>query len=312
MKEIKQITLQGKSGSYVFSPAEFLSKNGRFGGVFKGYETSGGNTVVVKYFAPSRPSAQGEFRFKCEALYHFGRPDIQDALDFIHNEKGMFLVKQFIPGKSLKSMKPLDISFEGLKEGILQVLDTLDFIHQKGIIHADIKPANIIWKETEENLPERPVLIDFGLARWNRLNYSDTLYSFIYGAPEAVLGMGDKIGPWSDFFSLGVVLYEVIRGEPAYDLGDRENLPAWMEQAQVVLPFPPDERIPKDWFDLISVLCDKPRFRKPPASYSLKDRKEMMDACIARRPADASSLRPMVQSLGTDYKRKKRWRFFGL
>jgi serine/threonine protein kinase len=312
MKENKQITLEGKSGSYVFSLADSLSENGRFGGVFKGFEKSGGNPVVVKYFSPSRSSAQGEFRFKTEALYHFGRPDIQDALDFIQQEKGMFLVKQFIPGKSLKSMNPLDISFAELKEGILQLLDTLDFIHQKGIIHADFKPANIIWTATEGNLPERPVLIDFGLARWNQLNYSDSLYSFIYGAPEQVLGMGEKIGPWSDFFSLGVILYEVIRGESAYDLGDRENLPAWMEQAQVVMPFPPDERIPKDWFEIISYLCSKPRFRKPPARYTPKERMDIMDECIAGRPADVSSLRPLIQSLGTDYKRKKRWRFFGL
>lgn len=312
MNQNNQITLEGKNGNYVFSPAEPLSKNGRFGSVFKGYESSDGNPVVIKYYAPSRTSAASEFRFKTEALYHFGRPDIQDSLDFIQNEKGLFLVKEFIPGKSLKSVNPLNISFEKLKENILKLLDTLEFIHQTGIIHADIKPANLIWPGTEGNLPERPVLIDFGLARWEKLTYSDSLYSFIYGSPEQVLGMGEKIGPWSDFFSLGVVLYEVIRGEPAYDFGDRENFPAWLEQAQIALPFAPDERVPKEWFDLILLLCDKPRYRKPPASYSLKERTDMMDECIGRRPIDAASLRPVIQSLGTDYKRKKRWRLFGL
>jgi serine/threonine-protein kinase len=267
---------------------------------------------VVKYFSPSKATSQGRFRFRAEAIYHFGRPDIQDALDLIENEKGLFLIKTFIPGKSLKNVKPFDISFTELKEALLMLADTLEFLHGKGIVHADIKPANIIWPRTEGNLPERPVLIDFGLARWNQLTYSDSLFSFIYAAPELVLGMNDKIGPWTDFFSLGVVLYEVIRGEPAYDLGDRQNLPAWLEQAQVVLPFEKDDRIPKDWFEVISKMCAKPAFRRPPASYSQPEREHLVQESINRRPQHAEELRKMISDLSTDHKRKRRWRFLGL
>ncbi len=312
MEEKNEIRIEGKGGEYVFLPSDSLIGQARFGGVFKGKRIADGEPVTVKYFAPSKSTPQARFRFKAEAIYHFGRPDIQDSLDIIENEKGLFLIKEYIPGKPLKSVKPFDISFAELKDSLLMLSETLDFLHSKGIVHADIKPASIMWPRTEGYMPERPVLVDFGLARWDQISYSDTLFSYIYGSPEQVLGMGHKIGPWSDFFSLGVVLYEVIRGEPAYDLGDRENLHSWLEQAQVVLPFERDDRIPDDWFEVISVICAKPSFRRPPASYSQAERERLVQESINKRPQNAEVFRSLIKGLSTDYKRKKRWSFLGL
>ena len=106
MSKSAAVQLEGKNGRYAFEPSAGLSVNGRFGSVYKGTETGSGHAVVIKHFSPQRGTPAAAFRFKTEALYAFGRPDIQDALDFIPDERGLFLVKQYIPGKPLKDGSP--------------------------------------------------------------------------------------------------------------------------------------------------------------------------------------------------------------
>lgn len=302
------ISISGKNGHYVFELRHALSKNGRFGSVYKGVDANG-QPVVVKQFNPQRGGKEAEFRFKAEALYAFGRPDIQDAVDFVADERGLFLVKQYIPGETLKHVRKDRISFAEMKGALLSLCDTLAFLHGKGIIHADIKPANIIWHFTEKQQPRQPVLIDFGLARWDRLSYDDSLFSFIYGAPEQVLGFPQLIGPWSDFFALGTVVYEILTDEPAYDF-DTDSGPGILEQAQLAYPLPKHDELPPDWYDFLLYLCRKPLFKKPHPHYTREEQLALVKESLAYRPKDAEEVKRRVAALGTDRKRRKKWKFF--
>jgi len=307
----KPIELQGKNGRYVFDPKHALSENGRFGSVFKGTNVADNSPVVVKFFNPQRGNKAAEFRFKAEALYAFARPDIQDVLDFIMQGEGMFLVKKYIPGKPLKQVNGEKIQFAEWKETLLQLCDTLEFLHGKDIIHADIKPANIIWPRTEKEQPERPVLIDFGLARWKNFSYGDSLFSFIYSPPEQVLGFADLMGPSGDFFSLGVTFYEAITGEPAYDF-DTESGPAILEQAQLAYPLPKHDALPPDWYGFFLYLCRKPQFKKPHHHYLRAEQEALVKESLVYRPKNAAEVRERVMELSTDKKRKGKWGFFGI
>lgn len=309
MMNVEPITLTGKNGNYLFNPKDVLSVNGRFGSVFKGKEISSGKEVVVKFLSPQRGSKTAEFRFKLEAMYAFGRPDIQDAIDFISSDKGLFLIKNYIPGLSLKKAKVAKISLQEYKDGLIQLLDTLQFLHQKEIVHGDIKPANIIWPNTENGLPNNPVLIDFGLARLKSITYTDSLFSFVYSPPEQLLGFGHLMGPHSDLFSLGITLYEAVVNEPAYYF--EEDTPAIMEQAQLALPLEKVDQLPADWYVFFSYLCQKPAFKKPHRHYSKKEQEQVLMESIARRPQNAERVKEMASKLSTTRPKKTIWRIFG-
>lgn len=293
--DAQPIELIGKNGHYVFNPKEVLSLNGRFGSVFRGTEINRDEKVIVKFFNPQRSSQEFAFRFKAEALYAFGRDDIQDALDFISNDNGYFLVKKYIPGLSLKQTRLNRIELKEWKEGFLKLLDTLAFLHVKGIVHADIKPSNIIWQKTEETMPESPVLIDFGLARFSKLHYTDSFFSFIYSPAEMQLGFPELMGAHTDLYSLGITLYEAVTGDLAYEL--ESDSPMILEQMQISYPLEKRDNLPADWFALINYMCQKPHFKKPHRMYSKKEQEQLVKEAIERRPQDIVRLKEMAINL---------------
>ena len=307
MSKGQPIELKGKNGHYKFDPAQSLNLHGRFGSVFKGVDLTHGSRVVVKYYHARRGNQAAEFRFKAEALYAFGRPDIQDSLDFIDNWEGLFLIKRYIPGKTLKETKTDKVSFAQWKAVLSALCDTLEFLHRKEIVHADIKPANILWPGTGNGEPALPVLIDFGLARWKKLTYTDSLYSFIYSPPEQVLGFTELMGPASDLFALGTTVYESLTGEPPYGGAERTAL----EQAQLAAPLPPHDALPADWYALLAYLCEKPDFRQPYAQYSKEEQRRLVRESLERRPKGADEIKKRVSVLSTDHKRKSKWNIFG-
>jgi hypothetical protein len=94
-----------------------------------------------------------------------------------------------------------------------QVLDALEEVHGRGIIHRDLKPGNIML-----DLTGHAVLTDFGLARALEDTEGLTAEGVIVGtpaymAPEQAAGEQERIGPWTDLYSLGVILYRVLTGE---------------------------------------------------------------------------------------------------
>ena len=119
-----------------------------------------------------------------------------------------FIAMEFVEGKNLKQLAREGVSFtpEKIADVIAQIADGLDYAHSKGIVHRDVKPANIML--TAEG---RAKITDFGIAKVQSSSLTSTgqfLGTPNYMSPEQISGM--PIDSRSDLFALGIVLYEML------------------------------------------------------------------------------------------------------
>ncbi len=129
-----------------------------------------------------------------------------------------YFAMEYMAGSSLadwlarRKRIPLPKALEMLR----QIGSALDAAHQAGILHLDVKPSNILFREDPERRKIHAVLTDFGIARpMGRVATGQTTLTVEYASPEQVrLASGEavEIGPASDLYSLGVVFYEAVTG----------------------------------------------------------------------------------------------------
>lgn len=206
----------GRLGRYEI---ERIIGTGGMGIVLKGFDSELNRPVAIKLLAPhlTRVGAARQ-RFAREA--RAAAAVVHDHVVPIHNVESEhavpFLVMQFIPGESLQARVeregPLSIA-EILRIG-MQAASGLAAAHAQGLVHRDVKPANILL----ENGVERVYLTDFGLARASD-DASLTYTGVVAGTPHYMSpeqADGQPLDHRSDLFSLGSVLYFMATGHPPF------------------------------------------------------------------------------------------------
>ncbi len=169
-------------------------------------------TFRVGFSAEDEELQQFRSRFVREAqsagiLSHPNIVTIHDVVD--EADSGMcFIAMEYVRGSNLKTIlqQPEPLPFEFVVSIISQVGDALDFAHSRGVIHRDVKPANILI--TADN---KVKITDFGIARLGSSNLTmegQLLGTPNYMAPEQI--QGREVDHRADIFSLGVVLYEML------------------------------------------------------------------------------------------------------
>jgi serine/threonine-protein kinase len=201
---------------------EELGKGG-MGTVYKAADLTLDRTVVLKVLAPDLVTdAESRRRFLREARLAsaLDHPGICSIYEINESEGHYFIVMQYVEGRTLKKLingKPL--SLDTLISIALQVADALAAAHAKGIIHRDVKSANIVLNERGQ-----AKVLDFGLAKLvsERIRAIEsappaeltqvgaTLGTPSYMSPEQA--KGERADHRSDVFSFGVVLYEMATG----------------------------------------------------------------------------------------------------
>ena len=160
------------------------------------------------------------FRREAMSIAALNHPGIVQVYDRGRTEDGTFyIVMEYVPGGTLKErIKGKGNLASGEAAGIAsQVADALAVTHDRGIIHRDIKPQNVLLTASGE-----AKVSDFGIARAasakTMTQTNSLLGTLAYMSPEQV--RGERVGPASDLYSLGVVLYEMLTGEPPYQGDD--------------------------------------------------------------------------------------------
>jgi serine/threonine-protein kinase len=176
-----------------------------------------------------------------------------------------------------------------------QIGSALDAAHQAGIVHLDVKPNNILFRQHPEKGQLHAVLTDFGIARpEGRAASGQTTLTIEYASPEqARLAQGDEIsvGPSSDLYSLGVILYEMISGRLPFEA---QNDLAMMHQVVYENPPLPVPSGPPELNPIMErVLAKDPRARYPSAEAFVNDLQEL--PCEpAEAPTAARQIHPLL------------------
>jgi serine/threonine-protein kinase len=207
--------------------------SGGFGVVFEARHRHTGLMYAVKRVELSAEDAE---RYRNEALYPARIASqslhVLGVHSFFHDsgEDVFYLVTELVPHGDLRSFldtqpKPLPIA-QALDVAI-GIAKGLAAIHAQGIVHRDLKPANVLMDRKDDRWV--PKIADFGLARSTRSVSIGEFATSGYAAPEQMDLLSEQpLGPESDLFAFGMVLYELLTGEKATATRDLREYGRWV------------------------------------------------------------------------------------
>ncbi len=158
------------------------------------------------------PNFLERFRREAQIVAKLEHPHIVPIYDYAAHEGQPYLVMKYIEGETLKArLKRQPLTLVETISMLEAVADALTFAHEQGILHRDIKPSNIMLDRHGT-----PYIADFGLARIAQAGESTMSQDMMLGtpqyiSPEQAKGM-HNLGPGTDIYSLGVVIYEIVVG----------------------------------------------------------------------------------------------------
>ncbi|MGA8032248.1 MAG: serine/threonine-protein kinase, partial [Casimicrobiaceae bacterium] len=190
---------------------------GAMGVVYEAYDPLIKRLVALKTIRPDQLAGEGaeaivaRFRREAQAAGRLNHPNIVAIYDFGEEAGLSYIAMEFVHGRELKTSFEAGERFrlDDIVRIMTQILSALDCSHRQGVIHRDVKPANIFL------LDDGTVKVaDFGIAHLETSNLTQVgtvLGTPSYMSPEQILGL--PVDGRSDVFSAGVILYQFLTGE---------------------------------------------------------------------------------------------------
>jgi serine/threonine-protein kinase len=257
-------------------------------------------TVAVKVLRgdlSEDPEFRERFRQEAKAAANLSHPNIVTVHDFGLDQDRLFIVMEYVPGIDLKTILnrgrlPVD---EALSL-IIQACSGIGYAHRAGIVHCDIKPQNMLVT------PDGQLkVVDFGIARAFATISPDEKAEIVWGSPlyfspEQAAGLPPS--PASDVYSLGVVFFEMLTGQPPFTGNSAEELARQHRET----PPPSPRKINPELPPVLEQILIKVLSKEPPARYRTADQLGRVLQSLAQQPgftpagqATAMQLLPSIE-----------------
>ncbi|WP_328422153.1 protein kinase [Micromonospora sp. NBC_00389] len=215
--------------------------SGGMGDVWRGTDQVLGRTVAVKSLLPALlddPDFAERFRGEARTMATINHPGVVDVYDFGNDQQIAFLVMEYVEGDALSSTlsRVGRLTPARTMALVAQAADALHAAHEKGIVHRDVKPGNLLVRPNGTL-----VLTDFGIARSDLVGQLTAAGSVLgtasYISPEQATG--GVATPASDVYALGVVAYQCLAGRRPFE-GDNALDIAMRHVRETPRPLPAD------------------------------------------------------------------------
>lgn len=248
---------------------DILAEIGRggMGIVYKARQSKLNRIVALKMLLGgpgAGAKAVSRFRAEADAVAQLQHPYIVQIFDIIEHDGQLYLALEYLSGGNLAKRtagvpQPPELAADYLRK----LAQAMQFAHDRGIIHRDLKPSNILL--TADGIPK---ITDFGLAKRLDGSTSTTKTGAVLGtpdymSPEQADGRSREVGPLTDVYSLGAILYDLLTGQPPFH---DEAMVKVLDAVRFKKPKPPREcnaQVPGD----LESICLKCLEKNPAQRY---------------------------------------------
>jgi serine/threonine protein kinase len=274
---------------------------GGMGVVYKAWQKSLERPVALKLLLAehaSSPELYARFMAEARAAASLTHPNIVSVYQVGQCPSGPYFVMEYIDGPSLETLLKRTLPVAWSVSLLVTVAEAVQHAHERGIIHRDLKPGNIML-----HLSRRPVVMDFGIAKvmgGKGTGFSTHPGTLIgtpaYMPPEQADDTPDKapIGPSSDVYSLGAILYTLLTGKVPYDEGS-----ALRTLMRVMSPAPPPAprslrpEVPTRLEQICMKCLEKDPGNRYQTAQALADELKRLRHNLSAKPISSSTLRTL-------------------
>jgi serine/threonine protein kinase len=285
---------------------ESLLGRGGMADVYRATDTMLDRTVAIKVLTDRAEDVRKRFLREAQAMARLNHPHIIAVYDVGDADGISFIVMELLDGRTLREIPTAELTMHKAVRFFTQLLDALQYAHERDVVHRDIKPANIMV------LPDGTIkVMDFGLSRRTTEMSSVTSAGEIVGtiaylSPERFLGKNADAR--SDLYSVGVVMYEVFTDTVPFKSDTEDlvavifahvnDLPALPRSINRNIPLPVEriimqllEKDPERRFDSALVVADELRALIAPDSPVPPGKKQAVGAS-GSHPAPGTAAAP--------------------
>ena len=246
-----------------FGDYELLEKiaQGGMGVVYKARQISLHRIVAMKMILAGQLASDSDIaRFQTEALAaaNLDHPGIVPVYEVGQHAGQHYFTMGYVEGPSLAAELAKGPLAPRAAAALVQtVAEAVEYAHQQGVIHRDLKPANILLDRTG-----RPRVTDFGLAKRISSDSNLTVSGQVLGTPsfmppEQAAGNLDEIGPASDVYALGAVLYNLLTGRPPFQAANPSDTMLQVRIEEPVWPRWLNPEVPRDLETIVLKCLEK-------------------------------------------------------